>query len=179
MSSTPRGEIALRAVLVVLGVITTIPALALVDVSALDSGYGVTDPDPMTLALLQHRGMFQLLLGAAIIWSAFHRPARLAVALGAVISKSTFLFLTLSNETTRGDIPPYTIAFDATCIVVLAGLAVAEIRAVHRHHRSGIAGCQSGPRWIRRREKADTARVRTISTPNSRHCRAQNWDAGT
>lgn len=129
MSSVPRREITIRVVLAVMGVITTAPALALVDVGALETGYGVSNPEPMTLALLQHRGIMQLVLGAALVWAAFFPPARLAAALGAITTKSTFLSLVLPDATLRSEVRP-AIVFDATCIVVLAALAVHQVHAM-------------------------------------------------
>ncbi|WP_090934720.1 hypothetical protein [Nonomuraea jiangxiensis] len=123
MMLSSRSETGLRAVLVLLGAITTLPVVALVHVGILDWNYGVADPDPMTQALLQHRGMLQLLLGAAIVWSAFYPPVRLAAALAAVVGKSTFLALILPNAAIRGDLSPLSIWFDLACIVVLGVLA--------------------------------------------------------
>ncbi|MBF8192950.1 hypothetical protein ITP53_46200 [Nonomuraea sp. K274] len=124
MLLSARAETALRPLLVVLGVVTTLPAVAIVNAGILDWNYGVSDPAPMTQALLQHRGMLQLLLGAAIVWAAFHPPVRLAAALGAVAGKSTFLALILPNPAIRGDLSPLSIWFDVFCIVVLGLLAV-------------------------------------------------------
>src|SRR5262245_9984872 len=129
MMLSSRGEAALRVVLILIGVITTLPAVALVNIGILDWNYGVSDPAPMTQALLQHRGMLQFLLGAAIVWSAFHPPARLAAALAAVAGKTTFLALILPNAEIRGDLTPLSVWFDLTCIVVLGVLAARLIRS--------------------------------------------------
>ncbi|MFG1710360.1 hypothetical protein ACFLIM_45050 [Nonomuraea sp. M3C6] len=123
MTLSSRGETALRVALTLIGTITTLPVVALVNVGILDWNYGVSDPAPMTQALLQHRGMLQLLLGAAIVWAAFHPPVRLAAALAAVVGKTTFLALILPNAAIRGDLSPLSIWFDLTCIVVLGLLA--------------------------------------------------------
>ncbi|MEV4168818.1 hypothetical protein [Nonomuraea sp. NPDC049709] len=123
MSLPARAEPALRVLLALIGAITTLPALALVNVGILDWNYGVADPAPMTQALLQHRGMLQLLLGAAIMWAAFHPPVRLAASLAAVAGKTTFLALILPNAAIRGDLSPLSVWFDLFCIVVLGLLA--------------------------------------------------------
>lgn len=115
-----------RVALVVMGVVTATPALALVDVYALEWTYGLTDTDPMTTALLQHRGMLQLLLGAALVWAAFFPAARIGVALGAIAGKATFLALLLPDPMLRGDVATFSIVFDVACVVFLAALAVAE-----------------------------------------------------
>ncbi|MEV7006682.1 hypothetical protein [Streptosporangium sp. NPDC051022] len=127
MSSASRGETVVRAAFTVTGLITTLPVLALVNASMLAMNYGVSDPDPMVLALLQHRGVLQLLLGAALIWAAFSPPIRLATALGAILAKSFFLGLILSNATARPDLSPLSIVFDLSCIVVLAAVTVREV----------------------------------------------------
>lgn len=129
MSSAGRGEPIVRTVLVLVGVVTALPALALVDVGTLELSYGLTDAEGMTLALLQHRGMLQLLLGAALVWAAFFPQARLAAALAAIVGKTTFLTLILPDPALRPDLALFSTVFDLTCIVLLAGLAVREIRA--------------------------------------------------
>ncbi|MFD1938622.1 hypothetical protein ACFSKW_44830 [Nonomuraea mangrovi] len=106
MSSVTTRETALRVALVAMGLVTTLPALALITSYALEWTYGVIDPEPMTLALLQHRGMLQLLLGAALVWAAFFPPARRAAAIAAVAGKSTFLLLILPDPDLRADLAP-------------------------------------------------------------------------
>ncbi|MET9339152.1 hypothetical protein [Nonomuraea sp. NPDC003804] len=120
MSSVATRETALRVALVAMGLVTTLPALALVTSYALEWTYGVIAPEPMTLALLQHRGMLQLLLGAALIWAAFFPPARRAAAIAAVAGKSTFLLLILPNPDLRADLAPFSTVVDLTCIVALS-----------------------------------------------------------
>ncbi|MFD0888920.1 FecCD family ABC transporter permease [Streptosporangium algeriense] len=94
MSPKPPGEIAARAALTVTGLVTTLPVLALVNPSMVGTTYGVTDPGPMVLALLQHRGVLQLLLGAALLWAVLSPPVRLAASLAAILAKVAFLGLT-------------------------------------------------------------------------------------
>lgn len=120
----------LRTLLLVTGVVTATPALALVNAYALEWTYGVTDPEPMTLALLQHRGMLQLLLGAALVWAAFFRSGRLAAAVAAVLGKSTFLLLILPDPAIRSDLALFSVAFDLFCVVALSVVAVRELRAL-------------------------------------------------
>jgi hypothetical protein len=135
MTFGPGRETTIRAALVVMGVVTTTPALALLDPAALGSAYGVRDPDPMTLALLQHRGMMQLVLGAGLIWAAFLPPVRLAVALGAVTTKSTFLALVLSDAALRTQVIPNAV-FDSACIILLTALAAHEVAALRASRAS-------------------------------------------
>lgn len=122
-----RTEHTVRIALVVMGAITTLPVLALVDPSVLGWNYGISAPDGMTLALLQHRGALQLLLGAAIVGAALHRPARAAVALGAAASKATFLLLILPDPALRADLATFSTVFDASCIVLLVAIAGREL----------------------------------------------------
>jgi hypothetical protein len=131
--TSPRHETALRVALVLMGLITATPALAVVDPAALEAGYGVRDPEPMTQALLQHRGMMQLVLGAALVWAAFFPPARLAAAAGAITTKTTFLSFVLPDAALRSHVLP-AIAFDSTCVVLLTALAVHEARTLRRRH---------------------------------------------
>lgn len=122
-----RTEQAVRAALVVMGTITTLPVLALPVPAVLGWTYGIHDPDGMNLALLQHRGALQLLLGAAIVGAAFHRPVRAAVALAAAASKTTFLLLILPDPALRADLAPFSTVFDAVCIVALVAIAAREL----------------------------------------------------
>lgn len=161
------GRIVLTSALVSIGVLTMTPALALVDPAALGS-YGVVDPAPPTLSLLQHRGVLQLALGAAIVWAAFDARVRVAILLGATLTKSAGVLLTV----TRPEV--YAVAsgnvglwFDLVCLVVLPTVAVltlarggieepssppptgaAGVLQVHRtalvDHRSGPSGDAGG-----------------------------------
>jgi hypothetical protein len=105
-----------------MGIVTATPALALIDVYALEWTYGLTDTDPMTTALLQHRGMLQLLLGAALVWAAFAPAVWLGAAIAAIVGKATFLALVLPNATMRDDLATFSIVFDLACIVLLGAL---------------------------------------------------------
>lgn len=127
-----RAEPALRVFLLLIGVITALPALALIDSYALEWTYGVTDPEPMTLALLRHRGMLQLLLGAALVWAALWPPARLPSAIAAIAGKGTFLLLILPDPALRGDLALFSTVFDAACIVLLGCLGARIILARRR-----------------------------------------------
>ncbi|PXY25849.1 hypothetical protein DI005_07020 [Prauserella sp. PE36] len=121
----PSGaEASVRVGLVAMGVITASPALALLDTYTLEWTYGITDPDAMTQALLQHRGMLQLLLGGALVWAAFFRPARIPAAIGAIAGKVTFLSLILPDPGLRADLATFSTVFDLACIVLLAALCV-------------------------------------------------------
>ncbi|MFF4419118.1 hypothetical protein ACFYY8_41855 [Streptosporangium sp. NPDC001559] len=129
MSSTPPGEIAARAALTVTGLVTTLPVFSLVNPSMLGSTYGVTDPDPMVLALLQHRGVLQLLLGAALLWAVLSPPVRLAACLAAILAKAAFLGLTFLNPAARPGLSTVSIVFDLGSIALLAFVAVRETTA--------------------------------------------------
>ncbi|MFE3450930.1 hypothetical protein ACFXJ8_18565 [Nonomuraea sp. NPDC059194] len=66
--SQSRIDAVVRWVLVVLGLVTTLPAFALFAPGPALATYSLAPPDdPMLLALLQHRGVLQLALGAAIV----------------------------------------------------------------------------------------------------------------
>lgn len=118
-----------QSVLVLMGLVTALPALALIDVYALEWTYRVTDTDPMVVALLRHRGALQLALGAAIVWAAFDAGVRIPVAAAAIATKSAFLALILTDSRIRGHLAPFSVYFDLACIVLLAALIAFEARA--------------------------------------------------
>ncbi|WP_205825708.1 hypothetical protein [Microbispora catharanthi] len=119
-------ERVVRVILVILGVVTALPVLALVSPGrALDFSYGISPPsDPMALALLQHRGILQAALGAALIWAAFQPAVRVPAAVTAIVTKSVFLGLmaTLPATVRAGATPG--ILFDIGAIVLLAAVTL-------------------------------------------------------
>ncbi|RJL35479.1 hypothetical protein [Bailinhaonella thermotolerans] len=124
---TTRSERAVRVTLVLLGVITATPVVALAAPGTLESAYGAAAPaDAVHLALLQHRGVLQAALGAALIWAAFHPAARIPAALTAVATKTAFLVLmTLAAGT------PFTAlgaGFDLVAIAALTAIALHHAR---------------------------------------------------
>ncbi|WP_051326098.1 hypothetical protein [Glycomyces tenuis] len=123
---------AVRTTLLLMGLITALPALALIDAYTLEWTYQVTETDPMVIALLQHRGALQLALGAAIAWAAFDARARIPVAAAAIATKSVFLALILPDERLRTDLSAFSVYFDLACIVLLAALIALES---HRRRR--------------------------------------------
>ncbi|MBM7492822.1 ABC-type sugar transport system permease subunit [Micromonospora luteifusca] len=118
----------MRVILIIVGVITATPAVALFWPGLLDSSYGLADPDRMTTALLQHRGVLQAALGAAIIWGAFYLPVRVPAAATAIITKSSFLALTVVDSGMRGDMNLISLVFDPLAIVTLAVVIVLHVR---------------------------------------------------
>ncbi|KAB1927728.1 hypothetical protein [Micromonospora noduli] len=118
----------MRVILTIVGVITATPALALFWPQLLTSSYGLADPDRMTVALLQHRGVLQAALGAAIIWGAFHLPARVPAAATAIITKSVFLALTVVDVGMRADMNLISLVFDPIAIVILTIVIVLHFR---------------------------------------------------
>ncbi|SCE77220.1 hypothetical protein GA0070607_1374 [Micromonospora coriariae] len=117
-----------RVILTIVGAITATPALALFWPRLLASSYGLSDPDPMTTALLQHRGVLQLALGAAIIWGAFFLPVRVPAAATAVITKTAFLALTVVDVRMRADMNLISLVFDPLAIVILGVVIVLHFR---------------------------------------------------
>jgi hypothetical protein len=125
------AEIAARVSLVAMGVFTAVPALALVRPDQLESSYGVTDPDPMLLTLLQHRGMLQLLAGAALIWAAVRPGVRIPVAVGLVVAKTTALLLTATRPEAQAQASAFIQGFDVVCVVVLLAIIAGTLRSSH------------------------------------------------
>ncbi|MFI6065124.1 hypothetical protein ACIA47_07620 [Micromonospora sp. NPDC051227] len=118
----------MRVILTIVGVITATPALALLWPQLLTSSYGLADPDRMTTALLQHRGVLQAALGTAIIWGAFHLPARVPAAATAIITKLVFLALTVVDAGMRADMNLISLVFDPIAIVILTIAIVLHLR---------------------------------------------------
>lgn len=133
MPSSTR-ERTIRAALVVMGVFTAIPVQSLVNPSQLES-YGVIDPDPIVLTLLQHRGIFQLLLGAALVWAALRADVRVPVAIAAIVSKGVALALTVSRPEVLEESSAVAMVFDPICIVLLTALLI-DTGVRSRGHRA-------------------------------------------
>lgn len=117
------GEVATRVALVVMGVFTAVPVMALFQPEQLES-YGIVDPEPMVLTLLQHRGVFQLLAGTALVWAAFRRDVRLPIAAGVILSKSVALALTFSRPEAQEQASGFIQGFDLVSIAILVVIIV-------------------------------------------------------
>ncbi|MEU4555199.1 hypothetical protein EV382_2698 [Micromonospora violae] len=122
----------LRIVLIAVGAITATPAIALLSPGLLESSYGLTNPDRMTIALLQHRGVLQAALGAAIIWGAFYLPARVPAAATAIVTKTTFLALTAVDAGMRAEMNVISLVFDPIAIVILGLVIGLQVRRSRR-----------------------------------------------
>lgn len=120
-----RKETAVRSALVFMGIFTAIPVISLINPSQLAS-YGVEDPDRIVLTLLQHRGVLQLVLGASLLYAAFKPDIRVAVALGAILTKSAALLLTASRSDVLAVASGVFLVFDPICLVLL-GAILADI----------------------------------------------------
>lgn len=125
-----RPELVIRSALIGMGVFTAVPVLAVVDPGQLASAYGVVEPGPMVLSLLQHRGVLQFLAGAALVWAALAPGVRVPVALGVIVAKLSSLVLTVSSPDAQARASLGIQAFDVACVVVLAALA---LTALHQH----------------------------------------------
>ena len=126
------GGIIPTLVLVALGLGTASPVMALAVPGMLESSYGVEDPGPMILALLQHRGALQGALGAALVWAAFRPSVRVPVAVAAIFTKGVGLALTLPDPVLRDNVSVTTVAFDSVSIVLLALIAVRQVAGERR-----------------------------------------------
>jgi hypothetical protein len=127
LAPADRSPWPLRIVLGVIGLFTMTPALALVSPGQL-AGYGVTAPDAVVLTLLQHRGMLQLALGAAIVWAALDRRVRVPILLAATITKGTGVLLTVTRpEVLSASSGNVGLWFDIVCLVVLPVIVVATL----------------------------------------------------
>lgn len=76
------------------------------------------------VALLQHRGIFQLLLGAALVWAALRPDIRVPVAIAAIVSKGVALALTVSRPDVLAESRAVAMVFDPICLVLLTALLI-------------------------------------------------------
>lgn len=120
-----------RLILLTLGALTATPALVLIDPGQLAS-YGIEHPDAPTLAVLRHRGVLQLLLGAALVLAALRPRHRRPVLLGALLAKGSFLALVLGDPAVREGASPVGPVFDGVSIVLLAAILLRGARAGRR-----------------------------------------------
>ncbi|GAB2651912.1 hypothetical protein [Kribbella swartbergensis] len=118
-------EIATRVALVGIGVFTAVPVTVLFRQEQLES-YGIVDPDPMVLTLLQHRGVFQLLAGAALVWVAFRPDLRIPIAAGVIVAKGAALLLTFSRPEAQEQASRFIQGFDVVSVAVLLAIIVAS-----------------------------------------------------
>ena len=114
--------------LVTIGLVTALPVLAVVTPEqTLQVSYGVTITEPMSLTLVQHRGIFQLMLGIGIIMAAFYRSYRIPIAMTALITKGSFTFMVLTNSAIRDNWPTWVAVFDITSVIILCAVAGREL----------------------------------------------------
>jgi hypothetical protein len=118
-----RREIAIRAALIFMGALTTTPMLAIINPAQVES-YGVYEPGQIVLTLLQHRGLLQLALGAALVLSAFKPDMRVAAAIAAIVTKGGGLLLTISRPEVLAESSTVAMIFDPICIVLLSAILV-------------------------------------------------------
>lgn len=121
---------AVAVVLVVIGALTASPGLAVVQPEALTTSYGVSGPSPAELALLQHRGVLQFLVGAVLIWSAFAPAVRVPAAVVTIVSKSMAVYLFTSTPGAVQGQMGRNLVFDVVCVVLLLG--VVAVSVAHR-----------------------------------------------
>lgn len=127
-------SVILRIALLVLGVLTAFPVLSFVNPADLTTRYGLSGLDPTAEALLRHRGVLQLLMGAAMVWAAVNRSVRLPVIGAVVVSKAAFLQLAATIPGADRPPVPGVQRFDTFSIIALLIIA-----AWHLATRQGSA----------------------------------------
>lgn len=101
---------------------TASPFLAVLDPAVLATSYGVSDPTPAELVLLQHRGVLQLLVGSALIWAAFVPAVRIPAAAATIVSKGMAVFLFVSTPgSIQGELDR-NLTFDVISSILLLGV---------------------------------------------------------
>lgn len=123
------SETATRVGLIGIGVFTAVPVMSVFLPEQLESSYGVIDPEPMVLTLLQHRGVFQFLAGAALLWAVFRPSVRIPVAAGVIVAKGSAVLLTITRPEAQDLVNPAIQGIDVACIVVLVAIIMKEVEA--------------------------------------------------
>ncbi|MEU8300900.1 hypothetical protein AB0C04_26890 [Micromonospora sp. NPDC048909] len=122
------AEVLTRVALIGMGAFTAVPVLSVFQPAQLESTYGVTNLEPMVLTLLQHRGVFQLLAGVAMVWAAFRPDVRVPVAAAVIVAKGSALTLTVTRPEAQALASTGIQVVDAICIALLAVIAIRSVR---------------------------------------------------
>jgi hypothetical protein len=130
-------ELVTRVALIGMGAFTAVPVLSVFQPAQLETAYGVADPEPMVLTLLQHRGVFQFLAGVALVWAAFRVNVRIPVAVAVIVAKGSALALTVTRPEAQASANTAIQIFDLACIAILAVIAIRSPRS-----RDRVAGRQ-------------------------------------
>lgn len=122
------------ALLVMFGMLTASPSITAFNPSSITTLYGVALENNAVLLLVRHRQIMLGLLGAMLVCGAFFSSLRmLAIAIN-VLSKSSFLALSLIASTLTPGLQRI-VYFDVVAIVLLLLSAFIFLQPTFRSHR--------------------------------------------
>lgn len=124
---SPRLQQLIAAILVVVGGLSALPALALFMPSNIENIYGLAPIDEHVRLLLQHRALFFGMIGLGIVVSAFKTAWRTPVLSIALLSKFCFVLLVAGADATP-EINRVALA-DGVAIVALGTVLFLHLRS--------------------------------------------------
>jgi hypothetical protein len=116
-------RIAILALLVVIGIINTLPLIGFLSAARLSRLYAIPLTDPTMILLLRHRAVLFGIIGGFILYSAFKPAFQPLAMLAAGISMGSFLLLGFGSKPARAALGTIVMAD----IIGLIALALAAI----------------------------------------------------
>ncbi len=127
-------NLAIAALLCIVGAILALPVAGVVDAAALTRLYGIAFDDPNLVILMRHRAVLFGLLGAFVVRAAFKPALRVPAFVAAAVAIGAFLWIALSvggyNAQLRTVVIADVVALGLTVVAVVLH-AIAR-RAGHR-----------------------------------------------
>ncbi len=105
-------------ILVIVGIINILPIIVFFDSTKTAKLYGVTVDGESLIILMRHRGVLLSLVGLVLIFAAFNPEFRIFAVTIALISKSAFIYLSLTTSNYTGEIKKVALT-DVGAIVLL------------------------------------------------------------
>jgi hypothetical protein len=119
-------SIAISALLVVIGIINTLPLSGLLSAARLRALYDIPLTDPATILLLRHRAVLFGIIGGFMLYSAFKPALQPLAMLAAGISMGSFLLLGFGSKSASGALGTI-VVMDWVGLVALALAAILRI----------------------------------------------------
>lgn len=116
-------EIAVKLLLMIVGIINLLPIIVFFQPDRTNSLYGLSIDGESLMVLMRHRAILLAIVGIALLISSF-KPELRAVAIGlALLSKLTFLYLTFSSAGVNAEVR-YVAFVDVGAIALLVLVSV-------------------------------------------------------
>ncbi|MDQ3130957.1 MAG: hypothetical protein M3Q99_09370 [Acidobacteriota bacterium] len=111
-------------ILIIIGVVNLFPIIVFFDSSKTAKLYGVPIDGESLIILMRHRGILLGLIGLALIFAAFKTEFRIVAITAALISKSAFVFLTLTASNYTAEVGQVALIDVGAGILLLAVLGI-------------------------------------------------------